>query len=173
MKYHGIESEVLHWPLEKREPNILTYITQGKLDLIINTPPRGIGPASLALMLAGQAQLGWDQFLGAMVSERFRPQVREALQALFTLLTRLAGDDTLQTPAALIEAVLEATGWIDSLATELDGHITLRNLRELESLAGEAKAAGVETAFATADVRDAEAVGKAVASAVERFGGNV
>ena len=110
---------------------------RGALDLIINTPRRGIGPASLALMLAGQAQLGWDQFLGAMVSERFRPQVREALQALFTLLTQLAGDDTLQTPAELIRAVLAATGWIDSLTTELDGHTTLRNLRDLETLAGE------------------------------------
>ena len=38
MKYHGIVSEVLYWPLEKREPNILTHITEGRLDLIINIP---------------------------------------------------------------------------------------------------------------------------------------
>jgi len=38
MKYHGIESKVLHWPLEKREPNAITYIAEGKIDLIINIP---------------------------------------------------------------------------------------------------------------------------------------
>jgi carbamoyl-phosphate synthase large subunit len=38
MKYHGIASEVLCWPLEKKEPNALTYISEGKLDLIINIP---------------------------------------------------------------------------------------------------------------------------------------
>lgn len=38
MKYHGIPSEVLSWPLEKKEPNALTYIQELKLDLIINIP---------------------------------------------------------------------------------------------------------------------------------------
>lgn len=38
MKYHGIQSEVLYWPLDKKEPNILTYITEGRLDLVINIP---------------------------------------------------------------------------------------------------------------------------------------
>jgi len=38
MKYHGIPSEVLYWPLEKREPNTLSYIESKNLDLIINIP---------------------------------------------------------------------------------------------------------------------------------------
>jgi len=38
MKYHGINSKVLHWPLEKREPNTISYIAERKLDLIINIP---------------------------------------------------------------------------------------------------------------------------------------
>jgi carbamoyl-phosphate synthase large subunit len=38
MKYHGIHSEALYWPLEKREPNTLSYIANRKLDLIINIP---------------------------------------------------------------------------------------------------------------------------------------
>lgn len=38
LKYHGIPSEVLSWPLEKKEPNALTYIQELKLDLIINIP---------------------------------------------------------------------------------------------------------------------------------------
>ncbi len=38
MKFHGIPSEVLSWPLEKKEPNALTFIQELKLDLIINIP---------------------------------------------------------------------------------------------------------------------------------------
>jgi len=38
MRYHGIPSEVLYWPLEKKEPNTLTYIAEGMLDLVINIP---------------------------------------------------------------------------------------------------------------------------------------
>ncbi|MGD2295097.1 MAG: carbamoyl-phosphate synthase (glutamine-hydrolyzing) large subunit [Candidatus Aminicenantes bacterium] len=38
MKYHGIPSEVLYWPLEKKEPNTLSYIENRNLDLIINIP---------------------------------------------------------------------------------------------------------------------------------------
>jgi carbamoyl-phosphate synthase large subunit len=38
MKYHGIHSEVLSWPLEKKEPNSLTYIQELRLDLVINIP---------------------------------------------------------------------------------------------------------------------------------------
>ena len=38
LKYNHISSQILNWPLEKREPNILTFIEEGKLDLIINIP---------------------------------------------------------------------------------------------------------------------------------------
>jgi carbamoyl-phosphate synthase large subunit len=38
MKYHGIPSEVLYWPLQKKEPNTLSYIADRKLDLVINIP---------------------------------------------------------------------------------------------------------------------------------------
>jgi len=38
MKENGINAEVLYWPLEEKEPNTLTYITEGKIDLVINIP---------------------------------------------------------------------------------------------------------------------------------------
>ena len=38
LRNNGIEAEVLHWPLEKMEPNILTYLNDGKIDLVINIP---------------------------------------------------------------------------------------------------------------------------------------
>jgi carbamoyl-phosphate synthase large subunit len=38
MKGNGIDAEVLYWPLEEKEPNALTYIAEGKIDLVINIP---------------------------------------------------------------------------------------------------------------------------------------
>jgi len=38
MKYHDIHSDVLYWPLQKKEPNTLSYIAERKLDLVINIP---------------------------------------------------------------------------------------------------------------------------------------
>jgi len=35
---HGIETTVLHWPLEGKKPNTVDYLTQGKIDLVINIP---------------------------------------------------------------------------------------------------------------------------------------
>ena len=38
MEEHGIKAEILCWPLENREPNALTYISEGRIDLVINIP---------------------------------------------------------------------------------------------------------------------------------------
>ncbi len=38
MKANGIRSKVLYWPLEEKEPNTLSYIADGKIDLVINIP---------------------------------------------------------------------------------------------------------------------------------------
>jgi carbamoyl-phosphate synthase large subunit len=35
---HDMTAQVLHWPLEKIEPNALSYISKGKIDLVINIP---------------------------------------------------------------------------------------------------------------------------------------
>ncbi len=38
LEEHGMKSQVLYWPLEKKEPNTSTYISTGKIDLVINIP---------------------------------------------------------------------------------------------------------------------------------------
>jgi len=38
MKEHGIKAQLLHWPLDKKEPNVATFIENGKIDLVINIP---------------------------------------------------------------------------------------------------------------------------------------
>ncbi|MCP4401751.1 MAG: carbamoyl-phosphate synthase (glutamine-hydrolyzing) large subunit [bacterium] len=41
MKASGFEVNVLKWPLEKTEPNTLSYIADSKIDLVINIPKSG------------------------------------------------------------------------------------------------------------------------------------
>ena len=38
MEANGVKAEVLHWPLDNKEPNTLSYIADGKIDLVINIP---------------------------------------------------------------------------------------------------------------------------------------
>ena len=38
MQENGFHVTTLHWPSEKAEPNTLTYIAEGKIDLVINIP---------------------------------------------------------------------------------------------------------------------------------------
>tara|TARA_Y100000031_G_scaffold157154_1_gene216836 strand:+ start:5405 stop:8440 length:3036 start_codon:yes stop_codon:yes gene_type:complete len=38
LKRNGVDTKVLFWPLEKKEPNTLTYLKERKIDLTINIP---------------------------------------------------------------------------------------------------------------------------------------
>jgi carbamoyl-phosphate synthase large subunit len=38
LRANGIESTALCWPLEKKSPNTMEYLSQGKIDLVINIP---------------------------------------------------------------------------------------------------------------------------------------
>ena len=38
MSEHKIPVNTLHWPLDKKEPNAITYLADGKIDLVINIP---------------------------------------------------------------------------------------------------------------------------------------
>jgi carbamoyl-phosphate synthase large subunit len=38
LQANGVAAEVLHWPLEKNEPNVLTFLGERKIDLVINIP---------------------------------------------------------------------------------------------------------------------------------------
>jgi len=37
-KQNGIDVVSLHWPDENKEPNVLTYLKEKKIDLVINIP---------------------------------------------------------------------------------------------------------------------------------------
>ena len=38
LRANGIKATVLHWPLESQSPNVVEYLGQGKIDLVINIP---------------------------------------------------------------------------------------------------------------------------------------
>ena len=38
MKQYDIEAKILNWPLEKKSPNVLEFLSNGALDLVINIP---------------------------------------------------------------------------------------------------------------------------------------
>jgi len=38
MEENGIHVKKLHWPLSEKQPNVLDYLTSGKIDLVINIP---------------------------------------------------------------------------------------------------------------------------------------
>lgn len=38
METHNLKTDILYWPSDKRNPNVLTYIDEGTIDLVINIP---------------------------------------------------------------------------------------------------------------------------------------
>ena len=38
MKQYDIETKILNWPLEKKKPNVLDFLSNGAVDLVINIP---------------------------------------------------------------------------------------------------------------------------------------
>jgi carbamoyl-phosphate synthase large subunit len=38
LKENGLKADILYWPLDKKEPNTLSYIADKKIDLVINIP---------------------------------------------------------------------------------------------------------------------------------------
>jgi len=37
-KNYGVDTKMLQWPLDKKEPNVMTYLKERKIDLVINIP---------------------------------------------------------------------------------------------------------------------------------------
>jgi DNA helicase-2/ATP-dependent DNA helicase PcrA len=136
---------------------------------VVNVPRRGIGDASLAVL--GKAAAGWQKPLldaakraGSITD--LRPNVRDALAGVASLLDRLRESVGQADPATALETILATTGYEQYLAEEgAEGLERMENVREL-----------VAGAAAWAEVQDAEAAeGTGVegdgegGSAVERY----
>jgi superfamily I DNA/RNA helicase len=105
--------------------------TAGMLDLIINTPPRGIDPATIRILKRGKAELEWGDLVEGMTDVELRDQAREELKQLFYNLTRLSRQVNAIRPEKLLDEILEFTDWEFWLREELHGGRKVDTLREL------------------------------------------
>jgi DNA helicase-2/ATP-dependent DNA helicase PcrA len=129
---------------------------------IVNVPRRGIGDASLSLLV--HAAAGWRKPLlevarGAARVAELRPNVRDAFIGVAALVDRLRDAAAHADPATVLEAVLTATGYEQYLAEEgAEGIERIENVREL--IAG---------AAAWAEVQDPLVAAEGGGTAVERY----
>jgi len=128
---------------------------------VVNVPRRGIGDASLAVL--GRSAAGWQKpFLEsarrASSMSELRPNVREALVGVASLMDRLREAVGQADPATAFETILATTGYEQYLAEEgAEGMERIENVREL--IAG---------AAAWAEVQDPETF-EGIGSPVERY----
>ncbi len=133
---------------------------------IVNVPRRGIGDASLSLLVRTAGT--WRKPLlevarGAARVAELRPNVRDAFAGVAALVDRLrdaggAGGGQAD-PATVLEAVLAATGYEQYLAEEgAEGIERIENVREL-----------VAGAAAWAEVQDPQVAAEGVGTPVERY----
>ena len=116
---------------------------------VVNTPRRGIGDASLAVL--GRAATTWQKPLleTARAADRvsdLRPNVRQALTGVAELLGRLREAVGQADPATALETVLATTGYEQHLAEEgAEGLERIENVRELVSDLGRVKVLSPES----------------------------
>ncbi len=128
---------------------------------VVNVPRRGIGDASLTVL--GQAATGWQTPLLEAARRadnvgELRPNVREALTGVASLLDRLRDAVGQADPATALETILATTGYEQYLADEgAEGMERIENVREL-----------VAGAAAWAEVQDPDAA-EGTGSPVERY----
>ena len=128
---------------------------------VVNVPRRGIGDASLAVLV--RAATGWQKPLleaarRASNLSDLRPNVREGLMGVASLLDRLRDAVGQADPATALETILATTGYEQYLAEEgAEGMERIENVREL-----------VAGAAAWAEIQDPDAA-EGTGSPVERY----
>jgi len=128
---------------------------------VVNVPRRGIGDASLTVL--GRSAAGWqkpllDSARRATSMSELRPNVREALVGVASLIDRLREAVGQADPATAFETILATTGYEQYLAEEgAEGMERIENVREL-----------VAGAAAWAEVQDPDTL-ENIGSPVERY----
>lgn len=121
--------------------DVLAYLSlavnddEAALVQIINTPPRGLGPVSLRILQNNQSIITLDQLRHAAEHGQamgLRPQAIASVQSLLGCLQDLNAQARASPPAALMDVVLERTGYRTWLLEELDGESRLNSIRTLQ-----------------------------------------
>lgn len=126
------------------------------LTLILNAPPRGIGPVALRKLRGGQAfvtNAQLDATLAHPAASGLSTRALQGLRELKAVLTDLTARAQ-RPPAELIAHLLNSTGYIGWLQDEVDG---MQRLQPLRNLAREAEGYGaIQDFLAFIDRRIAE-----------------
>lgn len=128
--------QVIHAMQEHQENMVDMPALHGALDLIVNTPPRGIGQRSIQMIRGSAAEISMDALVHACIRQDLREQVRLACGDLLELLGQLSREEDLR-PAALIDQIIERTGWIQHLQNDLEGRQAINRLRTLQQEAAD------------------------------------
>jgi len=108
---------------------------------VVNTPRRGIGDASLAILAAAATRWGQPLLAVARGAERvegLRLNLREAFRGFAGLIDRLRESSLAADPATALEAIIAITGYEEYLAEEgVEGVERIENVRELVAGAAE------------------------------------
>jgi DNA helicase-2/ATP-dependent DNA helicase PcrA len=143
---------------------------------IINVPHRGIGATTLAVLEEGSAELGisrWDAMNDAGILDRLSRRPRKRIDEFRGLIERLRGLPLAGPVTPVLEAVLDATGYVRALEVEhtVEAEDRIENVRELLTATSEYDAAAeepnlIELLQNIALVSDADTVGEKANSVV-------
>jgi DNA helicase-2/ATP-dependent DNA helicase PcrA len=127
--------------------DVLTYIAlaigdddESNLSHIVNTPPRGIGPITIRAITGDDPRLTWEHISEAIAHGQgmgLRSQAVEGLKQFHDQIAELRNTACNLKPTALIDLILDRTGYRAWLADELDGEARLSSIHDLRREAEE------------------------------------
>ena len=106
------------------------------LEVVINVPPRGIGPVSVKNIKAGESRLKWDRLFTAMANGeamKLRAGVIDALKKFYELIMDLQQRTAQLAPAEMVDYILKVTGYWRYLGEQVDGDAQMGVIREVQS----------------------------------------
>jgi DNA helicase-2/ATP-dependent DNA helicase PcrA len=118
---------------------------------VVNVPPRGVGPATVALIEKRASESGsslWDAALALLSGDEISVRARLGLSSLRELVERLSPRVVHERPSIGLGLVLEESGLLAALATEGEASARERteNLAELRAAVSEYESRGDEGA---------------------------
>lgn len=109
----------------------LNPVQDGLLELVVNTPPRGLGPNSVARIRGSDPVLTLAGLWEAAQNAALPTRVKDAAQELLSLLERLERKARSFPPRRMVQAVLSETKYQEWLDGQLDGYRRSRALAQL------------------------------------------
>ncbi|MDE3179088.1 MAG: ATP-binding domain-containing protein, partial [Acidobacteriota bacterium] len=114
---------------------------------IVNSPPRGIGPSTTAVLESIARASGvslWEALGRGLQENKLPPRAQKSLASFHSIVSRLAEDRSALTLSEFFKAILDRTGYMKVLEAENlpEAQGRIENLEELVNAAAEAEKRG-------------------------------